>query len=82
MYKYDANGNIEYLSRNDHHANPMDQLDYTYPNNLNNQLTSVDDRQGAADLVTSSDYYPGVYTERSRSGMKMEGRGYLSHFIA
>ncbi len=28
-----------------------------------------------ADLVSSSDYYPGVYTERSRSRMKMDDRG-------
>ena len=33
----------------------------------------------SADIVSSSDYYPGVYTERSRSGMLMPGRSFSSN---
>ena len=33
----------------------------------------------SADIVSSNDYYPGVYTERSRSGMQMPGRTFSSN---
>ena len=33
----------------------------------------------SADIVSSTDYYPGVYTERSRSGMQMPGRSFSSN---